>query len=387
MTDRARRDRRNERLSPASLRCRQAALNSRLQTSRIRFGTATVIPLALALSSCGIQGPIRPPRVERPEAVKDLKAAQTGLNFILTFTLPRLATDGERLTKPVSVEIFRWTGATLGAKAPRGAAPWKKLNAAELATDMRGNQVRIRLSVSASELAARAGTAYSFQVATLTHGFRGRQMVSALSNIARQTLIDVTPPPAELKVRATRNALILSWPPPLATLSGKPAANLTGYKVYTSETGAVGSFALAGESVEPNFRFSDFRFGKTYYFKVRAMFSAAGSKSESAASRVASVTPRNIYPPSPPVGLSAIYAANAVELIWQANSEPNLAGYNVYRREPGAAFVRLNKSVLRAPVFRDATVVPGRKYYYVVTAQDLTGNESALSSPVRIVAH
>ena len=47
----------------------------------------------------------------------------------------------------------------------------------------------------------------------------------------------------------------------------------------------------------------------------------------------AKMTPSDTFPPSPPQGLSSIYSAGAVELVWTANTEPDLAGYNVYRVE------------------------------------------------------
>jgi fibronectin type 3 domain-containing protein len=55
-----------------------------------------------------------------------------------------------------------------------------------------------------------------------------------------------------------------------------------------------------------------------------------------------------------------------------------LAGYNVYRQENGAA-QRLNKELLRTPIFRDITAPEGKALTYYVTAVDLSGNESKAS--------
>jgi fibronectin type 3 domain-containing protein len=76
--------------------------------------------------------------------------------------------------------------------------------------------------------------------------------------------------------------------------------------------------------------------------------------------------------------LRSIYAAGAVELVWTANSETDLTGYNVYRLENQTP-LRLNKQFVRTPIFRDTTAPPGETLTYYVTAVDLSGNESKAS--------
>src|SRR3989449_2048020 len=62
---------------------------------------------ALLLAACASQGPPRPPRIEKPERVTDLAVVQIGRALVLSFTPPALATDGERLSKPLEIQIFR----------------------------------------------------------------------------------------------------------------------------------------------------------------------------------------------------------------------------------------------------------------------------------------
>ena len=76
--------------------------------------------------------------------------------------------------------------------------------------------------------------------------------------------------------------------------------------------------------------------------------------------------------------MSSIYAAGAVELVWTANTEADLAGYNVYRLEDHTP-LRVNKELVRTPIFRDATAPAGKTLIYYVTAVDLSGNESKAS--------
>src|SRR5436309_828167 len=62
---------------------------------------------ALLLAACASQGPPQPPRIEKPERVTDLAVAQIGRALVLSFTPPALATDGERLSKPLEIQICR----------------------------------------------------------------------------------------------------------------------------------------------------------------------------------------------------------------------------------------------------------------------------------------
>lgn len=72
-----------------------------------------------------------------------------------------------------------------------------------------------------------------------------------------------------------------------------------------------------------------------------------------------------------------------MELVWTANTEPDLAGYNVYRSD-GQTVERINKELARTPIFRDGGAPPGKTLNYHVTAVDLSGNESKASQTVDV---
>ena len=59
------------------------------------------------LLGCGVQGIPHPPRLERPEKITNLTAVQVGQSLELHFSLPQHTTEGERLTKPLEIEILR----------------------------------------------------------------------------------------------------------------------------------------------------------------------------------------------------------------------------------------------------------------------------------------
>ena len=87
-------------------------------------------------------------------------------------------------------------------------------------------------------------------------------------------------------------------------------------------------------------------------------------------------------PPAAPTGLTATANNARVDLNWSDNSEPDLAGYTVFRADTaGGPYTSLAPG-LGASVYSDTGVVNGTTYYYVVTATDTSGNESANSNEV-----
>ncbi len=88
-------------------------------------------------------------------------------------------------------------------------------------------------------------------------------------------------------------------------------------------------------------------------------------------------------PPAPPTGLAAEVlrhgATGDVRLTWNANSEPDLAGYLVYRDGE-----ELTPAPIPSPLHLDSAR-PDGTYRYEVTAVDRAGNESAPAPlPVRV---
>jgi hypothetical protein len=71
----------------------------------------------------------------------------------------------------------------------------------------------------------------------------------------------------------------------------------------------------------------------------------------------------------------------AVDLSWQPDSETDIAGYAVYRREGENTWQRISPAEpLVGPAFHDAHVEPGHTYHYAVSAIDESGHESARSA-------
>ena len=115
---------------------------------------------------------------------------------------------------------------------------------------------------------------------------------------------------------------------------------------------------------------------------------------------------KDVFPPEAPVGLVAVpgFAGEpsagqsaaqpgeqaapqiqrpAIDLSWEPDLEPRIAGYRVYRRDldgdAPAVWQRLSSEPVPVAAYRDLSVVAGRRYAYRVTAVNAAGNESAPS--------
>ena len=84
-------------------------------------------------------------------------------------------------------------------------------------------------------------------------------------------------------------------------------------------------------------------------------------------------------PPAPPQAVKTVTGDDRVTLSWVRNTEPDLAGYRVYRGTSSyeGPFDPLGTTSSLGWV--DDDVVNGQTYYYAVAAYDEAGNESDLS--------
>jgi hypothetical protein len=119
-------------------------------------------------------------------------------------------------------------------------------------------------------------------------------------------------------------------------------------------------------------------FGLERCYTVRAQ---RGGVLSEPSSRVC-VTPRDVFPPGPPVGLTTIPSEGAINLNWEPNTESDLGGYLVLRRGPGDATLRqLTSAPIGDARYRDMTVDSGARYSYSVVAVDTQAPQPNASAP------
>jgi hypothetical protein len=89
--------------------------------------------------------------------------------------------------------------------------------------------------------------------------------------------------------------------------------------------------------------------------------------------------------PAAPTGLDAQRGSPGVALTWQANPEPDVDGYNVYRTTvSGRLYRRLNRRPVESLAFHDSSALGDTTYYYTVDAVLKSGPEGRLSAEADI---
>ena len=78
-----------------------------------------------------------------------------------------------------------------------------------------------------------------------------------------------------------------------------------------------------------------------------------------------------------------LIVALGVTLQWDANTEEDLAGYNIYRSQESSVYTTpLNSELIIGTQHEDLTPLPLIQYYYVATAVDTEDLESDYSNEV-----
>ncbi len=81
------------------------------------------------------------------------------------------------------------------------------------------------------------------------------------------------------------------------------------------------------------------------------------------------------------LGMGCLTGAHSVSLSWVASTSTNVAGYNIYRGTAATGpYTKVNSKPVAQTAYTDSSVQSGQTYFYVATAVDSAGNESAYSN-------
>ena len=223
---------------------------------------------------------------------------------------------------------------------------------------------------------------------------------------ARLTVPIVSPPlaPAAPKATFTASALTLEWAPPAAAEGQTTAPSFNVYRIAPppDAAGAAPAAQPGGPAPangkpeapvnpaplrEAKLELPGVTMGTQQCFAVRAVHVVQNVAIESVASPATCVTPTDVFPPATPQNVGLLLLDGAIELVWDAGTEADIAGYTVLRGEaPGDTLRPLTPSPIRESTYRDTTVKPGARYVYAVVAVDKSGNASPPSTRVEGVA-
>ena len=340
---------------------------------------AAAVLLGLLAAACGRKGSIRPPLILVPQPAENFRVSQRGELIVLEWSNPTSYIDGTPLAGIGAVEI--WT-ADRAAEIPAGARLLKALVGNDLAGLRAGRAAGAPTLLYAFVPEGKDRVGKTLALALRIRDAR-KNRLSEFSPAAALTYALVPRPPLDLNISLAENRVGLRWVAPVANIDGSAPAVLKGYNIYRAEAGRAPLRLNARPFPERAFDDTDFDFGKTYTYIVRALATDTEPYAESADSPVAVVTPKDVYPPAVPAGLTAAVGGNVITLLWDAGRESDLAGYRVWRRPAGQGeFKLLTEHLIGENTYSDAAAAPGLRYDYAVSAVDKAGNESARSAAV-----
>ncbi len=375
------------------------------------LASATV---ALVLTGCASQGPLKPPSLLLPKPAEKLVAERVADHVELAWTTPATTTDGEKVKGAITANVcLDSQPAALVATKPASkrskAAPTPVSetpcnSVLHLPITPGASKATVPLSVALSIGSPRA-VAYSIELVSMRGKSAGPSApVFVAAGEAPQAV-------GLLKVSTRRESAVIEWQPVPSsawvelrrTLVATPVGPVADAPKVKQEK-SLSPFAHtpnqpakevvlradptpkdAGGLIDPTVRE-----GETYTYVAQrvATVTIAGQKLElrSAPSPAATLTYHDVFPPKPPTGLVLIPGGGfgetpSIDLSWDASFETDLVGYNIYRSS-GNGLTKLNPEPVPVPAFHDAHVEAGQQYSYRVTAVDKRQNESAPGTTV-----
>ena len=342
-------------------------------------------------------GAPQPPSLDLPERVTDLSAVRTGDHVALTWTMPKRDTDKVALKGNVTVRVCRNESADQNCSV---AASFELSGSADgtFADTLPGPlaQGTPRVITYFVELDNRRGRSAGLSNGAQVVAGEAPAVVDGLAAEMRRdgVLLHWTPAPPDATLVAIRLVRHLVSPPANQPVAAQSAKATIAPHTESTDQNLLVEPDPHGNNDRGRALDGSIEFGATYEYRVQrvARVNIDGKTLElagalSAPVRIAAV---NVFPPAVPKGLAAVAtmgeagAEPAIDLNWQPNTEADLAGYIVYRREADASqneWQRISpEQPIVAPGYHDATVQGGHTYVYAVSSVDEQGHESARSA-------
>jgi predicted small lipoprotein YifL len=397
----------------------------------VKRALAAVFIASLA-AGCGKKGPPLPPLVRLPVAPADVVADRRGDTVDLALTVPAANTDGTRPANISRVEVYALTApvtisdtvvlkdgvrvASVQVKTPKD--PNDVADVDDPASDVeapqgpgvdQGSTAKLHETLTAqSKTPYHAPPAAAAKKATsetrpgplvgppltaptrlylaLAFNQRGHR-----GPVAKRVSVPLIDPPARAaapKVTYTEKSLTLSWEAAagathasdtllpsrsLITTPIKPAFN-----VY--EVAAGGDVKLTSAPITAaTFADAHLEWGKERCFAIRSVLLVDNMAIEGERSPSACVTPADTFAPAAPKRPTAIALTAAINILWDANDETDLAGYLVFRgTAPGGPMTKLTPEPIDRTNFTDEVPADFRAFY-AIEAVDKAGNASEMS--------
>lgn len=366
----------------------------------------------LWLTGCGEPGSPQPPSLNLPVPVRNLTAQRTGDTIHLSWTTTDRTTDHTKPAGTITTRICRVQGASskglpnTTASSPAAAGPGTNPGVPALCERVADERNPLGVTSTYDDILPVTMTSgepslLTYYVELINHA----QKSAGGSNAAYSAEGADLPALTGLKASLRAEGVVLHWDatsgPACARckvrierlLTSAPLARPA--KSKTRGKNPLGATAPSPRQTlelveQPQAEALDrtAAFGKTYEYRARRIENVTldGQALEILGEQSPAITleTRDIFPPAIPQDLAAAAdsRSKAIDLSWTADTEPDLAGYIVYRKtaESTEQPQRVSGTApLPTPAFHDTQVQPGTKYAYRVSAVDQSGNESGHS--------
>ncbi len=347
----------------------------------MRFCSICLAGLCL-LAGCATPGAPQPPSLQLPRPVSDLQAVRHADLVTLTWTVPDLNTDRTRVRRLGPTRICRG----LNAVAMDTCAEVVAVTLPVPVTPGRKSRAEFRDTIPQALL--RPDSAGFLTYAVEVQNQRGRN--AGLSNRVEVPLAPIGNPATDARATTTAEGVRLDWKG-IAPVAAQTFS--TSYRVYRLlESAPPGTARVdlgAAQAQDDTYAFLDrsFEWEKPYLYYIVPVttYELRGKSGQFQGNEtVLELAPHDVFPPAVPTGLEAAFSGREqqrfIDLSWNPDTEPDLAGYNVYRHLAGQPPVKINSELVKTPAYRDSNVRSGQTYFYAVTAVDVRGNESARSA-------
>ena len=213
------------------------------------------------------------------------------------------------------------------------------------------------------------------------------------SSRASVPLLAAPLPPRPGETGFDQKSVTINWTPPASASDEAPGVSYNVYRAAAAPPAGAPPSVPAPLNPKPldatTFTQEGATPGEEQCFVVRSAAIIGTMTVESDPSPPICVTPADTFPPNAPTGLAAVSGPGVINLIWDANTDADLAGYVVLRGEaPGDTLQPLTPQPIRETRYVDRAVQPGVTYVYAVVAVDRAPapNRSALSNRVQETA-
>jgi hypothetical protein len=361
-----------------------AERDSGFQIKRMRLCLAILTLTIGSLTGCAVPGAPLAPSLDIPKLVGDLKTVRKGETVTLTWTTPSETTDGELIRKPGKMLVQRAL-----ASGANSELQFQTISEQPLEPSLKDDRSATATAKDSIAELLRSGNADFAVYTVLAQGHSGKSF--GLPNRSSVPLVPTLPPPQNLSARPAPSGILLHWDEFRPATRELRLRTQYAYKVMRRLQGANDAIMVkqlnAGNG-GTEFLDAAIEWEKSYQYWITpvTLWQENNRKGEVEGddSAIVNVFAHDSFPPAAPSGLEAVFTATEqnpfIDLTWTANTEGDLAGYNVYRHTANQAPVKINTELIKTPRFPDPGIQQGMKYFYSVTAVDVRGNESGKSA-------